>query len=428
MDHPIVYDITRLATRVFNATPNGIDRVDMALARYFLNQREAPGDGMLFLGPLGYRVIKRAGAIDAIDAIHNHFGEDDDPEQDASYQQVKHWLQQGAGEHALASRISSPSRRFAGKAISWMARHGAPLRNSPARSLPPHARYINVSQYPLAIDGAFAWQAARPDVKMVFFIHDMLPLQTPEYFRAGEFAAHQRRLRNVARHGAGAIVSTQAVKEALQKHIAKLGRGDLPILVAPLPVAPIFLRDEAPDNELSAEPFFVQCGTLEPRKNHLMILHIWRELVTRHGSAAPKLILVGARGWENENIIDLLERCAPLRHHVLEVSGLATPSVKRLMKAARAVLMPSFAEGYGLPLAEALALGTPAIASDIPVFREIAGDHCTSLSPIDGEGWMRAIELAAQQRSRPFGAGSSGDASAVPDRFFRAIDEFVNSL
>jgi glycosyltransferase involved in cell wall biosynthesis len=257
----------------------------------------------------------------------------------------------------------------------------------------------------------------------------MLPLETPEYFRAGELGAHQRRLRNVARHGAGVIVSTQVVRDALQNHLAKLGRNDLPILVAPLPVPPAFLQDEAPNDELCAEPFFVLCGTLEPRKNHLMILHVWRELVARHGSAAPKLILIGARGWENENIVDLLERCGSLRHHVLEVSGLATPSVKRLMKAACAVLVPSFAEGYGLPLAEALALGTPAIASDIPVFREIAGDRFTGLSPIDGEGWMEAIELAAQRRPKPLGAQTKGGAATMaPDSFFRAIDEFVGAL
>jgi hypothetical protein len=58
-------------------------------------------------------------------------------------------------------------------------------------------------------------------------------------------------------------------------------------------------------------------------------------------------VIVGARGWEKENVVDLLRRCAAVRTHVLDVSGLSPPSLVRLMRSARAQLMPSFAEGYG---------------------------------------------------------------------------------
>ena len=155
-------------------------------------------------------------------------------------------------------RFRNRPKRFIGSSLSWVARHGASLSFPLAARLPRQARYINVSQYPLAIEGAFEWRSKRTDVKMVFFIHDMLPLEMPEYFRAGECAAHQRRMHNLARHGAGAIVSTHVVKDKLQNYIATLGRDDLPILVAPLPTPPIFLEEEAPDGDLPAEPFFIQ--------------------------------------------------------------------------------------------------------------------------------------------------------------------------
>ena len=54
--------------------------------------------------------------------------------------------------------------------------------------------------------------------------------------------------------------------------------------------------------------------------------------------------------------------------------------------------MPSFAEGYGLPVAEALALGTPVIAGDLPVYREFAGDIPTYVKVSDGDGWEAMIE------------------------------------
>jgi glycosyltransferase involved in cell wall biosynthesis len=230
----------------------------------------------------------------------------------------------------------------------------------------------------------------------------------------------------VARFAAGVIVSTGAVKQALLDYLGRTGRGDLPILVAPPPVSPLFRADGPTDDVLRATPYFLQCGTLEPRKNHLMTLHVWRELVARHGRTAPKLVIVGARGWENENVVDLLERCSALRAHVLEVSGLSTPSLVRLMRSARALLMPSFAEGYGLPVVEALALSAPVIASDIPVFREVAGNAFTALSPIDGDGWLRAVEAIMKGSVAAGPAPRRGPADSKD--YFRSLEAFVGAL
>jgi len=178
---------------------------------------------------------------------------------------------------------------------------------------------------------------------------------------------------------------------------------------------------------LSARSFFIQCGTIEPRKNHLTILQVWRELVSRHGRSAPKLLLVGARGWENENVLDLLDRSVSLRDHVLEVSGLPTPVLRRLLASARALLMPSFAEGFGLPLAEANAAGARVIASDIPVFHEIAAGSFVPVSPIDGLGWLRAIEDFSSD-SRDSRSSARTASSVNSENFFGAIDAFIDCL
>src|SRR5271163_1156564 len=396
MEFPVSYDITRLGSRMFNSSPNGIYRVDAALARYFLPVRTPPSSGTWFPRLLTHRVVSREAALEVLHGIDAHLGETDDPELEPIYAAIKDWVLRDAPVPAsVPIRVRRRPKIPLAKALGWTFRHGLDLTATAARNLPRGARYLNASQFGLAIPGAFDWLASRPDVKAVFFIHDMLPFETTEYFLAQEFARHQNRMHNLARHGAGAIVSTEIVKAALQAHLVRLGRRDLPILTAPPPVAPIFMGESPADEELSARPYFIQCGTIEPRKNHLTILQVWRELVARHGRSAPKLLLVGARGWENENVLDLLDRSVSLRDHVLEISGLPTPVLRRLLASARALLMPSFAEGFGLPLAEALAAGVPAIASDIPVFREIAGGAYARVSPIDGAGWMRAIEARA---------------------------------
>jgi glycosyltransferase involved in cell wall biosynthesis len=134
---------------------------------------------------------------------------------------------------------------------------------------------------------------------------------------------------------------------------------------------------------------FVCIGTIEPRKNHLLLLNLWRRLASV--GPAPHLVLIGRRGWENENIIDMLERCTVLQGVVEERSVMADDEVRTLLLGARALLLPSFAEGYGLPLAEALALGVPAICSDIPALREVGAEVPEFLDPLDGPAWRQAI-------------------------------------
>ena len=69
--------------------------------------------------------------------------------------------------------------------------------------------------------------------------------------------------------------------------------------------------------------------------------------------------------------------------------------------------MPSHAEGYGLPLIEALCVGTPVIASDLPAHRDVAGDYAIYRHPMDGLGWLAAVETLATTRMnrKPFAGG-----------------------
>ena len=138
-------------------------------------------------------------------------------------------------------------------------------------------------------------------------------------------------------------------------------------------------------------PYFVVLGTIEPRKNHLLLLHVWRQLVAEMGEAAPRLVVIGQRGWECEQVVDLLDRCTALREHVIELPRCDDQELATWLAHAQALLFPSFIEGFGMPLVEALTLRVPVIASDLPVFREIAGDIPHYLDPLDGPGWRRAV-------------------------------------
>jgi glycosyltransferase involved in cell wall biosynthesis len=105
----------------------------------------------------------------------------------------------------------------------------------------------------------------------------------------------------------------------------------------------------------------------------------------------PILVIIGQRGWEAEAAIATLDRLGDLEGLVIELGQCPDDELFAIIAGARALLMPSFAEGFGLPVAEALELGTPVIASDLAVFREFAGDIPTYLDCRDESGWESSV-------------------------------------
>ncbi|MDZ4093337.1 MAG: glycosyltransferase, partial [Paracoccaceae bacterium] len=101
---------------------------------------------------------------------------------------------------------------------------------------------------------------------------------------------------------------------------------------------------------------------------------------------------------------------------VIAISDLADGAVAALLNGAEALLFPSLAEGYGLPLVEAAALGVPVVCSDLPVFREILDSYPVYLDPADNNSWMETIaKLTLAARQRGGDKAKTGQRRASPD-------------
>jgi glycosyltransferase involved in cell wall biosynthesis len=419
MSIAIIYDLSRLITRVLNATPNGIDRVDWLLAAHFLQHRQFETIALRFgfRGPCLLPNTTSTGATDRVAAAWDAVGDGDQ-----AYERVVERLcaPPASGAKTLARIVQGRPMRTANVAQALL-RYGFARGRSPQINAPKNAIYFNASHFPLEWTRHVDWLDDRLDIRPVFMIHDVLPIDRPEWFWRAEPTRHALRLDLLARRGAAAVVASSTVQQNLEQRLDKAGRQNMPILRQALPVDDVFYERAPLDPRIERAAFFTVCGTIEPRKNHRLLLGIWRDLVKKYGQDAPKLLVVGKRGWNGADIIAALED-EFLRDHVIEVCGLPTRAYKRLLEHSLALLAPSFAEGFGLTVAEALAVGVPVIASDIPPFREQGGADVAYLDPNSSDEWRKAIVKIAEK------SGRNGKSSGISRPRLSSRKAFLNEL
>lgn len=361
----VVLDLSRLWSRVLHRAPTGVDRVEFEYARQLIDLEEVR---FRLTTPLGrHGRLARADVRRFLDTLESAWDAPDDGRPT--------WRGAWSRWRTMRLRPVPAAERVGPSTIVWTS--------------PAHLHRPRRLQAALSREGA----------SVVALIHDLIPIEYPEYARPGGAATHARRLATLLGHARGLVANSAATAESVRRS-SERGADAVPILVNPLGThaQPLHIDPAAPDR-----PYFLFVGTIEPRKNHLLLLQLWRDLAVDHAagrlSVLPRLVLVGRRGWENEQVLDLLDRCPALADVVEERGSVPDTELSRLMAAARAVVLPSFAEGYGMPVAEAMAAGTPVLCSDLPALREAGDGRADTLHPLDGAAWRRAIEDYARHDS-----------------------------
>jgi glycosyltransferase involved in cell wall biosynthesis len=360
----IALDLSRLLSRAGRETPTGIDRVELAYAEHLIaNGAASCFTALSARGGLG--LLEHRAAEQFVAAIGAMWRGASDP----------------AGNDRRVRRLARGARiaLFAGSERALIER----LRTGRATPV-----YLLVSHHHLEKRGVIARLKERSAARFICLIHDLIPIEFPEYAKPGQANHHLRRIETAAQFADALIVNSAVTAKALQPHLDRAGRAP-PVLVAPFGAdLPAARSDGAPPIE---RPYFVYVSTIEARKNHLLLLNLWRRMASELGDKAPLLVLVGQRGWETENVVDMLDRCPALRGAVIEHNAMPDAEMVRLVNGACALLLPSFAEGFGFPLIEALERGVPALCSDIAALRETGGAVPEFLDPLDGPGWRSAI-------------------------------------
>ena len=245
---------------------------------------------------------------------------------------------------------------------------------------------------------AYVLMLQQQGVKPVFVVHDLIPITHPQYCRAGEQARHLTRIRNAVGVASGIVCNSQDTLQGLQSLCESRGWAMPPAVVALL--APE-LVNAVPAASPEQAPYFVFVSTIEPRKNHRMLLDVWLKLAIQLGDTAPRLVIIGQKGWGYAAVMDLLANSEGLLRLVTHVPDCTDADLVNYLCHAQALLFPSFAEGFGMPVVEALAHGLPVIASDLPVFREFAGDIPDYIDVNDENQWALTIASYMCLESQP---------------------------
>jgi glycosyltransferase involved in cell wall biosynthesis len=232
----------------------------------------------------------------------------------------------------------------------------------------------------------------------VVTVHDLTIYSHPEWFPKQELSVKVSYPRTV-KAARRLIAVSQATKRDLQQVFGLSGR-KISVIYPGVEVSgsgiyeeDIFDEDDAVDfADLTKryklrKPYFLFLGTLEPRKNVKYLCEAFARAWKKSAIVREmELLIAGRPGWSDGGAVAAIKKTARLSGGAVRSLGYVAHRDKfPLMRAARVFVFPSLAEGFGMPVAEALSLGVPTVVSDIPVFHEVAGRAALYTDPLKPE-------------------------------------------
>ena len=230
-----------------------------------------------------------------------------------------------------------------------------------------------------------------------FILHkDFHPKERIEYFERYFF-------QNVVKSDA-IITGSHYSKQEILERLPAFSDQDVHVIYHGIDHSLFRLYEKEPLAFELPEKFILSVGSIEPRKNLIGLLQAY-ELLPLALKDSYKLVLVGFKGWQNQEIMEIMEKN---KHNIIYLGFISDEELARVYNRATAFVFPSFYEGFGLPLIEAFACGTPVISSNRSSLPEVGSDAVLYCDPDDITDIANKIQQlledeALQQRLRQKG-------------------------
>ncbi|WP_081077994.1 glycosyltransferase family 4 protein [Burkholderia pseudomultivorans] len=243
------------------------------------------------------------------------------------------------------------------------------------------------------------YQTLREDgVQVKFVVYDLLPLRDNHFEQ--HVVDHFVRWLDVVAESDGAMCISKAVADEFEEwmsgrkikrlrsfaldwfHLGSDIENSVPTMGMPKNAASIL-------EKLATRPSFLMVGTLEPRKGHLQVLDAFEQLWASGVDA--NLVIVGKQGWMMDALANRLRTHPERDRRLFWLESISDEYLEKVYAASGCLIAASSGEGFGLPLIEAAQHGVPILARDLPVFREVAGEHASYFEAADASALADAI-------------------------------------
>lgn len=236
-------------------------------------------------------------------------------------------------------------------------------------------------------------------------VHDLVPLLWPEWCQPGLPAVFRRWYEHVVPECDVIFANSESTQKDVLAYAQQSGKPlSVPVIVVPMGGG--FSKADSANASASVQeqikqlgPYVLCAGTLEVRKNHALLIRIWRRLLLeRPANTVPKLVIAGGQGWLVDDLLQQLENSAWLNGHVVWIDRPSDSCMTQLYKQAQFTIFPSFYEGWGLPVTESLYWGKPSLTSSVSSLPE-AGMGLTEM--FDPDNASQALELVRNVLDQP---------------------------
>ena len=301
---------------------------------------------------------------------------------------LRPWFERGASA-AQATDIANASPSWRRLALHQLRSLGQSLLERNIQS------YCGRGRYDLYHEPNFI--PLPSDVPAVATLHDLSVLLHPEWHPADRVADFERRFRTGLKRCVHFLAISEFGRQEIMRtlhlrpdQVTRTYMGVRPGL-GPLPREVV----QATLRRLKLPPrFLLYLGTIEPRKNVLALLKAYCSLPQHLRSRYP-LLLVGGWGWNSADVAAYLDTEAKARG-VLHLGYVPEEHMPALYNGARALIFPSFYEGFGLPPLEMMACGGAVIASTAGAIAETVGKRAHLVDPQNLDGWREAMRRVVE--------------------------------